>query len=272
MKRLLYPLAALLALATPSIALADDQDVRQLKSKDTLDPASGKAYFFYDTVAGKFDIFFLRSMTTAEQETYLAGRTEALAKERAKLRARRDGAPGVSDEELLPDAAFAYVDKDIRNLIRLDSGRVYERDGDRRTYVVEVPPGEYTIFAAGFDGFTGGTCMCMGTVSFDASPGAVVDLGTILAAAENGKSDLPELARYEAPEYIQRKALPLKMGVRLPQANDPRPALLADSEVTPAQYRAAGPIPNFLGMLVNRMAPIEGVLAYDEDRIVDRSR
>lgn len=268
MKRWLYPFAAAMALAVPAAAAADEQDVRQLKSKDTLDPASGKAYFYYETDVNKFDVFFLRSMTEAEQEKFFTGRAAALAEARAKLRERRDGAPGVPDEELLPDAAFAYVDDDIRNLVRLDSGRVYEKDGDLRTYVVEVPPGEYTIFAAGVDGFTGGTCMCMGTVSFDAGAGAIVDLGTILVATEDGPEEIPELAAYEAPEYIRRKALPFKVALRLPRTGDPKPALFADSPTVPAQFSAAGPIPNFLGMLVNRMAPIEGVLTYDEDRIV----
>lgn len=272
MNKTITTLAAALAMAAPVAASAGDQEVRQLKSKDTLDTASGKAYFFYDTVFGKFDVFFLRSLTTQELESYEAKRSEELAEARAKLRDKRDGAPGVSDEELLPDAAFSYVDPDIRNLVRLDSGRVYEKDGKTRTYVVEVPPGEYTIFAAGLDGFMGGTCMCMGTVSFDADAGSVVDLGTLLIAGEDGKSDLAEFAPYEAPEYIRRKALPFKMGIRLPDAGDPAPALFADTPTVVADYRAAGPVPNFMGMLVNRMVPIKGVLSYDEDRILGAER
>ena len=111
--------------------------------------------------------------------------------------------------------------------------------------------------------------MCMGTVSFDAPAGAIVDLGTILVAEEDGPEEIPELAAYEAPEYIRRKALPFKIALRLPAKGDPKPALFDESPTVPAQFRVAGPIPNFLGMLVNRMAPIEGVLSYDEDRVVE---
>lgn len=268
MRKSIFALGSALALLTPAAALAADQEVRQLKSKDAVDPASGKAYFFYETVEGKFDIFFLRSMTDSELESYTRKRAAELAEARAKLRSKRDGAPGVSDEELLPDEAFAFVDEDIRNLIRFDSGRVYEKDGKRRTYVAEVPPGEYTIFAAGIDGFTGGTCMCMGTISFDAGAGRIVDLGSILVAPEDGKTDIAELKPYEAPEYIRRKALPYIMTLRPAAPGDPKPALFASSETVPADFRPTGPIPNFMGMLVNRMAPIAGTLAYDGDRIV----
>ena len=260
---------ASLALAAPIHAQRTDQDVRQLKSNDTINPALGKAYFFYDTVEGKFDIFFLRSLTSAELEQFGLSRAQALAEERAKLRARRDGAPGINDEDLLPDEAFSYVDPDIRNLVRLDSGRVYEKDGKRRTYVVEVPPGEYTIFAAGIDGFTSGTCMCMGTVQFGTEAGQITDLGTILVAPEDGDTDIAELATFEAPEYIRRKALPYIMTIRPASEGDVPPALFADRETVLAEYNAAGPIPNYLGMLVNRMAPIDGVLAYDGDRAID---
>ncbi|MGB3738827.1 MAG: hypothetical protein WA948_05670 [Pontixanthobacter sp.] len=252
----------------PAQAVADDQDVRQLKSSDTVDPASGKSYLLYETVENKYDLFFLRSMTSEELESYGRARSEALGKTRGKLREKRGGAPGVDDEELLPDAAFPFIDEDIRNLVRLDSGRVYERNGDRRTYVAEVPPGEYTIYAAGIDGFVGGTCMCMGTVRFRTDAGQIVDLGTILVAGDAANTDLVELKPFEEPEYIRRKALPFLMSVRPALQGDPLPSLFDRRDVTVAQYSAAGPIPNFMGMLINRMVPVDGVLAYEGDRIV----
>ena len=273
MKLLKTTIAALLAVSSVGAMAANtDQDVRQLKSNDAPDLSSGKAYFFYDTLEAKYDIFFLRSMTSEEVERFAANRTVALAEARAKLREKRDGAPGISDEELLPDAAFDFVDDTIRNLARMDSGRVYEKDGERRTYAVEVPPGEYTIYAAGIDGFTSGTCMCMGTVRFDAKAGEAVDLGAILVAPENGDTDIAELAPYEAPEYIRRKALPYKMSVRPARSGEAVPALFSNMSVVPARYAAAEDhLPNYMGMMINRMAPIEGVLSYDFDRVVATS-
>lgn len=269
MIKIFLSLCASIAVLTPSPLFAADKEVRQLKSKDTADLSSGKAYVLYDTVAGKFDIYFLRSLTPDERVRFDVKRADALAEARAKLRRKRDGAPGVADEELLPDAAFRFADDEINNLIRMDSGRVYEKNGKQRTYVVELPPGEYTIYAAGIDGFTSGTCMCMGTVRFDAEPGKITDLGAILVALEDGKTEIPELGAYEAPEYIRRKALPYIMSVRPAKDGDSVPSLIGDLPVITAEFSAADKIPNFLGMLINRMPPIEGILAYDRDVVID---
>lgn len=261
--------AVLLGLAAPVHAQNSDQTVVQLKPADVADLSKGKAYIFYETVERKYDIFFLRSMTDNELVLYSTNRATALAEARAKVRADREGAPGVSDEDLIPDSSFYYADKNILNLVRLDSGRVYERDGERRTYVVEVPPGEYTIFGAGIDGFTSGTCMCMGSLRFDVAAGEIADLGDILVAPENGSTDIEELRSFEAPEYIRRKALPYIMSVRPAQQGDPVPQLLAGMDITHVQYRAADKMPNFLGMLINRMPALDGILAYDGDKVVD---
>ncbi|MEE4206123.1 MAG: hypothetical protein V2I39_07520 [Erythrobacter sp.] len=259
-----------LALAVPASAQWEDtQAVEQLKSSQLPDLAKGKGYILYETVESKYDIFFLRSLTETELERFAESRAIALAEARAKAREKRDGAAGVSDEDLLPDAEFRFVDRDIRNLVRLDSGRVFAKDGNRRTYVVEVPPGEYTIFGAGIDGFTSGTCMCMGSVRFRAAAGEITDLGAVLVAPENGKTEIAELAFYRSPEYIERKALPFVMSVRPAKEGDPLPAELAGMTARPANYRAADKMPNWLGMLINRMPPIEGVLAYEADRVID---
>ena len=270
-------LAAATGLIAPSPAFADDQEVRQLKAKDEPDLSQGKAYIVYQTLENKYDIFFLRSLTEDELVQFSENRKVALAEERAELRekrakkAARDGlsAPEISDEELLPDAAFSYVDPDIRNLVRLDSGRVFLKNGKERTYVVEVPPGEYTVFGAGIDGFTGGTCMCMGSVKFDAKAQEITNLGAILVAGEDGKSALPELAGLEAPEYIRRKTMTYIMSVRPPDPEGSMPSRFQDLPVVPAAYRASDKIPNFLGMIVNRMPAIEGVLRYDRDKVID---
>lgn len=265
-------LAACLALTSPALAQEfenSSQTVEQLRKSDLPDLGNGKAYIVYETVEGKYDIFFLRSLTEAELERFFANRAEALAEERARLREKREGAPGVSDEELLPDEAFNYVDPEILNLVRLDSGRVFSKLGQTRTYVVEVPEGEYTVFGAGLDGFVSGTCMCMGSVRFEAKAGELTDLGAVLVAPEDGKTQIEELAPYEAPEYIRRKALPYVMAVRPASLGDPMPPALDGMKVVPAQYNAADKFLNFKGMLINRMPPMEGVLRYDRDAVID---
>ena len=49
-------------------------------------------------------------------------------------------------------------------------------------------------------------------------------------------------------------------------AIDPR---LSAYKVVPATFRAAGPVPNYFGVQVDRMTALPGVLAYDRDKIVD---
>lgn len=270
-------LASTTGLVAPSEAIAADQEVRQLKSKDQPDLSLGKAYIVYQTVEKKFDVLFLRSLTEAELVQFSENRKVALTEARAKLRERRArkaaksgvAPPVISDEELLPDAAFSYVDPDIRNLVRLDSGRVFLKNGNERTYVVEVPPGEYTIYGAGIDGLTGGTCMCMGSVKFDAEAGRMTNLGAILVAAEDGKTAIPELAGIEAPEYIRRKTMTFIMSVRPPTSDGDVPARFDGLPFVAAKYRGSDKIPNFLGMIVNRMPEIEGLLRYNKDTVID---
>ena len=47
---------------------------------------------------------------------------------------------------------------------------------------------------------------------------------------------------------------------------DPR---LTGYKVVPAQFKPAGPVPNYFGVQVDRMTAVPGVLAYDRDKIVD---
>lgn len=270
MKRTIAVLAtAALSTLMPSAALADGEEVVQLKAKDNVDLESGKAYIVYDTPLAKVDVFFMRSLSEDELLQLAEKREIALAERRARLRKRRGGAPGVSDEELLPDAEFAYADRSIKNLVRLDSGRIFEKVDDTRTYVVEVPPGEYTVFGVGIEGFASGACMCMGSVRFDARAGEITDLGSILVSDEDGSTTFPELEPYVAPEFIRRKTATFLMSVRPPADGDTVPAKFVDLPVTKVEYRAAPKFPNYLGMIVNRMPPIEGVLEYDRDIVID---
>jgi hypothetical protein len=47
------------------------------------------------------------------------------------------------------------------------------------------------------------------------------------------------------------------------------PAQFANLQVVPAQLRAADKMPNYYGLLIGRLAPIEGVLGYRRDQVLD---
>ena len=59
--------------------------------------------------------------------------------------------------------------------------------------------------------------------------------------------------------------------MRLTPANSSMPvdSRLGSYKVVPASYRAAGPVPNYFGVQVDRLTAILGILAYDRDKIVD---
>ena len=60
------------------------------------------------------------------------------------------------------------------------------------------------------------------------------------------------------------------MQVRSALARENVPASFTGLPVVPPRYRAASDhLPNYIGLLINRMAPVPPVLAYDEDRVVD---
>ncbi|HZG45159.1 MAG TPA: hypothetical protein VEZ41_02685, partial [Allosphingosinicella sp.] len=119
----------------------------------------------------------------------------------------------------------------------------------------------YGPIFAGNQGVMAGVCYCLGSVRFTAHAGAIVDLGRAVAAepvkapAEDGSSPLTIAAlSYKLEPVAQDMAV------------DPR---LKGAVIRPAEYRAAGKLPNHFGLPIDRLAPIPGVLGYDRDRILD---
>jgi hypothetical protein len=152
-----------------------------------------------------------------------------------------------------------------------------EANGER-TYVMAVKPGTYVLQGQAFGpphgflydsdapGMTG-TCMCLGTVRFEAKAGTLTDLGTVLTARTDKPIAVPELAGLER---AASGIVPMAMTVRPVSDTTPVPDGLKDLPRTPADYRAIGPLPNHMGSLIDRMAPVPGVLDYDKDgHVVD---
>jgi len=120
---------------------------------------------------------------------------------------------------------------------------------DRNLFLIEIQPGTYTLYGdigTGEFGFEG-HCLCMGTVSFEVRAGQVTNLGELIppAAGTTGFAIVPASA-------------PLPM---LPP--------FTDSVAAPATYHAGGKLPNLLGVEIDRMAPIPGVLGYERDNVID---
>jgi hypothetical protein len=138
--------------------------------------------------------------------------------------------------------------------------RFHNKDGS--VYMHEVTPGTYRIFGQ-VDPLLGmGVCYCMGSVTFQAEAGKIVDLGSITfdpqnyKRAEKGDSSSPIAAAYA---FTLTPAMP-------DTPVDPR---VASFPRMAADFRAAGKVANYMGIAVSRLPTIPGVLDYDRDRIVD---
>jgi hypothetical protein len=142
------------------------------------------------------------------------------------------------------------------------------------TLLTEVKPGTYVLAAVAAAGWAlSGTGMmtaslCMGTVKFTAKPGTVTDLGEILTAYDKNPTAIPELEKavtgkaiftnmnFGAPAYtVAVRPVPV---AALPPA-------LADLPRVPAAYGAMLAFPNYIGAPLSRLAPLPGVLAYDDN-------
>ncbi len=130
------------------------------------------------------------------------------------------------------------------------------------SYLHEVTPGTYRIYGQ-VDPLLGfGVCYCMGSITFAAEAGKIVDLGTVgldpenSAEPEKGDSSSPRVAAYALAWFPANDMTPM----------DPR---IASLPLYRADFRAAGKSPNYMGIAISRIPAIRGVIGYERDRIID---
>jgi len=134
----------------------------------------------------------------------------------------------------------------------------------RAIYLRAVQPGTYALYGPlviGANGAAFGVCMCMGSVRFEARAGEIVDMGEIRfdgvgSGGEKGRFG-PDGHRLPAAAVVP------------PRADAARPARLANMPYAPASLHAADRMPNYFGVLIDRLAPIPGVLGYERGRVID---
>lgn len=272
---------ALASLAGAPALAKDPPAIHQFKAKDAVLVSPDKAYLLLRAnIAGKQkqDILLVRDLTSAEITEWKTLQAEAEAK-RAKQAAQRladenqrRAQTGAKPLTALPDRdkpvapVLPGLKHGLPNVVRVDGGRSLVKSDTERVYLVEVPAGTYLVAGQSPHGMVGGTCMCMGSVRFTAAPGHITDLGHVLAAPEDGDSDVAEFKGLSNDPSI--KVVPWIMTVRAPASDAPVPPQVRGVAAVPARYVPAAKFPNYFGMLVNRMPPIAGVLSYDEDKVV----
>lgn len=229
-------------------------------------------------------INLFRISTPEEVEDYKARRAEAFAKAHKKWVISHEDwvknrdlykAQGFNkDEPVEPtEANFDYPTIDEENM--LGFGPLYrfaKEKGGNSTYLQRVWPGRYVVYGSILintsNGATTGMCVCMGTIAFDAKPGEVVDVGAVKVNMADALIYPKMLEKADAADVEGLRNGTITMMRWLPNdgsmATDPR---LSAYKVTPAEFRPAGPVPNYYGVQVDRMTAIPGILAYDRDHI-----
>lgn len=267
MKQIALGLLALsLALTTPVAALAkDNAGVTPLQAAPTALRADA-AYVLLRTSHAKSGLFpiqhvMLRIPTAQELDDYRAARKLAYDKALPELTKKaKDGkVPGIDDFE------FDYGGK--ANSFVIDSGKFLE-DGEMRTILLEVPPGEYILYGITMGGRGLVTCNCLGTVRFGARAGVITDIGALYADKVHKPSPIPHLEDNVGPSMAQYGFL---FGEALvpPDSTTPVPAALHALALEPARFEVVGEYYEPGAGGINRLAPIPGLLGYDHGRAVD---
>lgn len=161
---------------------------------------------------------------------------------------------------------------EVGNVQNIDAGRALLRARPESVYLVEVVPGDYALYGIGWEAGPAvlSVCLCLGTVGFSAPPGVVTDLGYFLADTVHDVSRIPELrADSGFGPSIHSGFLLAGATVRPPRPDTTVPEPLRGTEVRAVRYHAVGRFFDPAAGAINRLAPVPGVLAYDEGRVVD---
>lgn len=139
--------------------------------------------------------------------------------------------------------------------------------GAHVTFLTAVKPGTYY-----WTGPWGGPCMCMGTVEFEVKAGVVTNLGNMLWALPRQEGNMT-VARLAAQQKAELRAEAGKKPQPDPSAPPPLDITLPDSlkawPVVTAELHAHGKFNNYAAVVVSRLDPIPGVLAYSRDTVID---
>lgn len=275
---------AVLAASLPVFALQAQaiEEGSLASGKHEIAPSNG---YIYLEANGRFAGTFIRIPDAEDIAEYRVARAQAFAKEQkryAKERARWEREVEVAkkigkalpEEPIEPtEKTFSFGAIEVRNAITFGPDNKFSQDKERGTfsYLTEVKPGTYIWYGPVlYDPKQGhvGLCYCMGSVQFDVRAGAIADLGNFLIAAP------------QAEHQALAPLLPIQHSgglngykVRLPESSSEvttgLPPSLASFESYSPEFRASGKLNNFYGVMIARLAPIEGVLSYDRDTVID---
>ena len=272
----------MLCLPTMSVANPVDELV-EIKANVPLVIKSDRAYLLFRLSSGGMQPNFLRIPTDAELEAYEQAKRDAFVKTEPVLikeredqilkqsEAKKNGAVfkgAIPPVPSLENFRFSYFG--IKNRQNVDGGRAYIKTKPANTFLVEAVPGSYVLYGAGWQAATS-TCLCLGTVGFVAEPGVITNLGEIIIAYAHEKSDRPELAGETGlgPSVNLGHHLLFAVALKPAQNATDAPAALPKDKIKSANFHAVGKYVTSTSFSINRLAPIPGILAYENGKVID---
>jgi hypothetical protein len=245
----LRSMALLAAMLFSTCALGDEQ---QFTNGQTIKLDPGRAYILV-RVIGKEDCGFANIVCLRATPLFF----------RVLSSAELDQANALAQQD--PDHWRDHV---ASNVFEPTPDSPYLEDGDEEVFLTSVEPGTYLLGGIALAGSGNGvmvTSFCMGTVKFEAKPGVITDLGTIVHARDDQPTTIPELAQFVTGLRVGDGAFPTDAAIRPATSTAEVPETLKSLPLVAADYRAAPPLPNYTGAPLGRLAPLPGVLAYDKD-------
>jgi len=272
-----------LALLAPQTLQAKPVEEKNVTSgKVKLDPAMG-----YILISGpqRQQGMFIHVPDDETKKKYEEDRLKAFAKAQKRYAselstwktqveiAKGNGAIPIDKPEEPKLETFTIDPIELRDVESFGPFFVYSK-GETITYLNAVKPGTWIWYGPVMmapNGGAAGTCHCLGSVRFEVKPGVVTDLGTSLYDLPRWETE-NDVSRLQVKELNAKRVAagkePLKTLVS-GQVKYGLPASLQSWPSVQAELHASPKMNNYYGVLVSRVAPIPGVLAYHRDVIVD---
>jgi hypothetical protein len=195
-------------------------------------------------------------------------KAEADAAKRAKIKV-----PEKPEEPTRENFSIGAIE--LRYVASFGPEYVFSKDkvADKYAYMMRLRPGTYIYHGPAFYnaqtyGYMG-TCYCMGSVQFEVKPGVVTDLGNFLSNAPNAASDVAVPTTQVIAPNTMWGATTINPRGNGGAVSFGLPASLQKFTAVQADFRASGKMDNLMGLMVSRIGPIPGVLAYQRDKVVD---
>jgi hypothetical protein len=282
-------IAFALLLAPAMVQARAGREMVEIKAGDPVTIRPDRAYILFRSVrpegAMALEPVFLRIPSADEMARYDEARRQAFVRAEPGLVRRRESmlrakaaaeARGQSYRDEIPPPpsadTFNFDYDEIHNLQNIDTDLALVRGRNEAIYLVEVIPGDYVLYGTTFDSARPPlhVCMCLGTIGFAARAGEVTDLGQFFSDFVHRDSVVPELRAESGFGPTMAPIFPLGGAtIRPVQPGASVPLVLQGAVVRPAEYRAVGKFFDPRAMMINRLVPVPGILAYDGGRVID---